>query len=302
MVRWWCSRVSATGKNMVRRGQRQSAECPRCQHAEEDNEHVLRCQHPDVQKMWQEELDALSVWLCEQGTCFPVREALILGLGAWYRGEMPTLPEDFTATEVAAAFHTQTEIGWRSLLEGCPSKLWAEIQQTFFDSHKLRRTGRTWVNKLLKRLVDFSFSLWDHRNKVDKAAETSVQERELNQQIDEEFRVGFYGLTRRINRHTRSVLKQKPLAIRKAWLRNVRVERAAMQRKRERNRAPDWALYTIGYWTWSIEGKPAVPTEALCAKYEQYADKWRNLGQDTGTSEQSNEEYYGVRITRRGMN
>jgi hypothetical protein len=274
------ARVSATGKNMVRRGEQRSAACPRCTHEEEDNDHVLLCQHSTVKVVWTEQMDQLSEYMKKQGTSPSIRKAILSGLWAWYRSEPYTLPEEVTSQAVVAAFKQQTAIGWRALLEGCPGTLWAIAQQTIFQSSRRNnhRTGRSWMRAITRRLVEFAFTLWEHRNEAAQKKETSVIEKEVNQQIDSEFGKGFRGI-RNLGFTTKPAeqLKKAPLATRKAWLRNVRIQRAALKRKAARNQIPDWVLASIGIVNWYRFGKPPVPTPLILAQYP-------NLNQATTTT------------------
>ena len=261
------ARVSATGRNMVRRKHQQSSQCPRCFSEDEDNAHILRCQAPPVQILWQSKMQDLELWLLSKGTSPGISSALPQGLLSWYNSEPPDLPIDL-APSAREAFLDQSAIGWQCLLEGCPSKKWAESQEQYFTSHGSTRTGRSWIRVVLRHLIEFSFSLWEHRNEAAHAKETSIVDRELNQRIREEFALGFHGMRDRgFHRNSLRNLLQASVGIRKAWLHNVQVERDALERKRAQFIAPQWVYNTLGYINWTRKGRPSVPTEEIMQAY-----------------------------------
>jgi len=69
--RWISKHITgqfAHGKNMLRRGQRALAQCPRCNEVTEDKQHVIRCPAPEARQQWTASLAKLKQWLWAQGT------------------------------------------------------------------------------------------------------------------------------------------------------------------------------------------------------------------------------------------
>ena len=269
------ARVSATGRNMVRRKEQRSAACPRCGFEDEDNTHILRCQHSSVHTLWEEEMKTFSSWLAQHDTSPSIQSAVVSGLRSWYRSENPSVPDSISNQRVIAAFKLQTAIGWKALLEGCPCNLWAPAQAVYFQ-HSRRsknRSAANWLRSVCKKLIDFSFTLWEHRNKAAKDRKTSIQERELNEAIDREFQEGFRGLRFvKEMRLTAPALKRSSTTTKKAWLRTVRVQREALQRKAEKNKIPDWVLSSIGIVEWMRQGKPSLPTDAIIGRFPELSN------------------------------
>jgi len=87
--RWISKHITgqfAHGKNMLRRGQRASAQCPRCNKVTEDKQHVIRCPAPEARQQWTASLAKLKQWLRAQGTAPMVRDTLLKNLKAWASG------------------------------------------------------------------------------------------------------------------------------------------------------------------------------------------------------------------------
>ena len=204
--------------------------------------------------------------LAKLGTSPSISSAILSGLWSWYRSEPYELSESITNPAVVAAFKQQTAIGWRAFLEGCPGTLWVIAQQTIFQrsARNKFRTGRSWMRAVSRRLVDFAFALWQHRNEAAHSQSTSLIEQDVNQQIVSEFGKGFLGLRNLgFTNQPAAQLQQAPLATRKAWLRNVRAQREALARKVKRNKVPEWAMSSIGIVEWIRMGKPALPPSEI---------------------------------------
>ena len=156
-------------------------------------------------------------------------------------------------------------------MEGCPGTKWAKAQTAIFQRHRRteKRSGTSLMRSIAKRLVDFSFALWDQRNKVNKNRDTSVEIQELNTQVDDEFKLGFKGLKAFGKYSARQVKAMAPYA-RKSWLRRVRVQRAALARRIERNEPPEWVTKTnVGLVTWMRAGKPPFLTQTMLQNFPE---------------------------------
>ena len=117
----------ATGKMMVRRKERETAKCPRCEHAVEDSQHVLQCRGAGTDELWDRHIEDVKIWMNIQETDPKVQQALLAGIKSWRNGEHPTEEAQTSGTDNASV--RQEKIGWQNIMEGFPAKGWADEQQ-----------------------------------------------------------------------------------------------------------------------------------------------------------------------------
>ena len=76
-----------TGKMMVRRKERTSAKCPRCDYAVEDSKHVLQCRGIGTEEVWNKQITEVKAWMENTDTEPTIQHALLAGVHAWRQGE-----------------------------------------------------------------------------------------------------------------------------------------------------------------------------------------------------------------------
>jgi hypothetical protein len=97
------------GKRQKQAKLNERAECPRCSHATEDLDHLLRC--PKASEWRKEFQRKLREHLEELQTERSIREEIIGGVSSW-----------FTQSEHDPG--PQTQVGWRAFLQGYISSHW----------------------------------------------------------------------------------------------------------------------------------------------------------------------------------
>ena len=127
------------GKMMVRRKERDSAKCPRCDHAVEDTEHVLLCHGTGTAEVWQTQMRAVTKELTKLETDSQLHRVIIAGLNS-YRSGTP-FPLTSLRPDIQEVIEQQGHVGWQNLLEGFPVLGWADIQQQAYDRNGSKRTG-----------------------------------------------------------------------------------------------------------------------------------------------------------------
>ena len=213
--------------------------CPRgCGHQHEDGDHILQCHAAGADDQWNENTTTLASTLDELDTHPAIQEVLLSSIHNWRHSLEMNIP---IPPEVHQAFHEQQQIGWRNLLEGLPSKQWALLQQRYYNSIGSRRTGRSWIRKVLHKLHKLARDQWLHRNSIKHDVLQPRQlamRRDLNAAICAEYLKGAEDLPpgdviRFANPLASILLKQ--LDYRKAWLANVVAARNRQYKKRLHN-------------------------------------------------------------------
>jgi hypothetical protein len=165
--RQWITKRAARecGANHVlyKRKAKMTDECPLCK-ATETVLHVLQCPDLRAQQSWE------AAQLCE-------------GLSQWRRHGwvIPT-------TNAEDLIIQKNLIGWNGVLEGGFSAAWATAQTSFFELNDSRRTGFKWQVAVCRRIWQFPWSMWRHRNNVEHAndiqKETEVIDAAIREEID----------------------------------------------------------------------------------------------------------------------
>ena len=189
---WVTKQVSGwapVGKWMLRRKQWTHDQCPRCGQDAEDTVHVLKCQDPRAQELWKKAIDDLNTWMRQQSTHPGIRTAITAYLLAW-QGDMPQPTLRNPSHGLAKVIEKQNEVGWQSLVEGCPVQGWQDIQQQYFIFIKSRKTGRRWLSSLIRKLWQVAWDMWEHRNSILHDREVGQAAEERATRIREEFDEG----------------------------------------------------------------------------------------------------------------
>jgi hypothetical protein len=212
---------------------------------------VLLCKGSGADEVFEEGLADLKSWMITRKTERQIRDILIKGLDSWYKGQ--SLDTAGMAPRHAQAVLKQQLLGWKALLEGMPVKEWATLQQERYDHTKSLRTGKRWVSALVKKLAETAWNMWEHRNQINNQRDTATISLEINQQIEEEFELGFQGLdpaARRLSNKHKPRLMRQQLGYHKHWLQSIRVSREYQRKLIARNQVPCWVTETIGLVEW----------------------------------------------------
>jgi hypothetical protein len=251
--------LCAVGKQMKRRKEWSHAKCPRCDHQEEDAEHVLRCQGSGAKEHWETSIEELAKWMRSQQTAPAITNAVCEGLNAWYNGQR--MEGERFSSRITNAIEQQTRIGWRNLLEGFPAKAWAECQDDYWQRIRSKRSARRWVTALVIKLANTAWRMWDHRNAVNHEQETNTFSREINSEIQAEYALGFANLgqaARSLARQAMDQLLRKGIGYRQQWLRSIKAARAHQQVLAESRQPAAEILQSKGWAWWIRNGRPSL--------------------------------------------
>jgi len=231
--RWVTKQITghfAHGKNMLRRGQRSTAECPRC-HAEiEDKQHIIRCPATSARTQWQSSIKKLSQWLKDQGTAIDIRIAIISHLERWAQGE--NSQEDTEQPFIGEQQH----IGWDRMMDGWISRRWRAYQDKIWKNAKSRKSSLRWTAALIQKLWDVSWDMWEHRNQ-ELHNSTENQQQIIHSRVNEQIKTLYAGGAQQLPRDALKFLQQPmdtilkyPLASKQIWLDAVQSAQTRRQR------------------------------------------------------------------------
>jgi predicted RNA-binding Zn-ribbon protein involved in translation (DUF1610 family) len=220
----------STGKMMLIRKKWSHSRCPRCGEAVEDTRHLCRCPDPAATTCRQKAFHKLNKWLAGNHTMPQIQHHLLLLLRRWIANEPP--PQAGT-TRTGRALQAQSDLGGWNTIMGRISKQLTQAQTAYYGRLKSLRSGQRWTVQLIHLLQDFSFHMWDHRNKV-KANDpsrhfTREDDEEMARDIAKEWITGARGLLRqdRFLFRCRAGLETRTLPQQREWLTSVANARMA---------------------------------------------------------------------------
>ena len=114
---------------------------------------------------------------------------------------------------------------------GRMSPEWASAQQSYYDWLGRRKTGRRWLVALTVKMLNLSWDMWDHRNKILHASThpwNLIKIRAADQQIEDEYERGQQNLLIKDYKWLKQSLqttKKLPFETKLQWIESVRLAR-----------------------------------------------------------------------------
>ena len=158
--------IAATGRNMVRRQERTTSECPRCGKNDEHIEHIILCPQNEAAVRFNKAVEELEEWL-DTSTSDEIKEAVI-DLILEYRkapeqtDDSDNDDEDTNASKIIK--RNQKEIGLHAFMCGFLCNDWVKQQTIYFQKKGSRKCPKNWAAQLAEQLIDIVFNMWVHRN------------------------------------------------------------------------------------------------------------------------------------------
>jgi len=107
---------------MVRRKQRDSSACPRCDAENEHLVHILSCPQHSAEETTQSLLSELEHWLIQEDTHPQLTVTLMHTITHWFHDPYDDDPIQYQTDErLRQALSNQDSIGWYAFLMGCIS-------------------------------------------------------------------------------------------------------------------------------------------------------------------------------------
>ncbi len=225
----------AVGRMMLMRKKWTHSKCPRCLQDNETNEHVLLCTDVRATEHWEKLSTKLDKDLVSMNTAPELRRTIIRKLNNWRRRRRITAQITNKYGEREASEH-QDKIGWTNLMLGRMAPEWAAAQQSYLDWLGRRTTGKRWLIALTVKLLNISWDMWDHRNRILHASThpwNLLKVHELDLKIDDEYRQGYQNLQRKDYKwlhRTLAATKKLTPEVKQQWLTSIHLSRQTYER------------------------------------------------------------------------
>lgn len=232
---------NACGRMMLRRKHWGHSRCPRCGEEDEHNCHVCKCLDPDARKQWDTTVNGAEKWMKENDTHPTIIAFLVQHLNSWVEDKpYSRTPCSLSNEDLIAAMQAQNDMGAWSTLMGRINTDFEHVQTHHYKTIKSRRSGFRWTVELIKKLMDVSWDMWDHRNGILHADperhHRATELEEANASIETEWTRGSTGLLQQdlFLFRDRIAVNNRTLARKIEWLDAVSTARDAAA---EANRA-----------------------------------------------------------------
>ena len=159
----WNTGFCGTGVALLQRKHATSAECPGCHHPKEDTVHILQCPASEATKEWNTAVEKLEQWMKKNHGAPELIEAITTGLRAW-RNNQPALHRKYSLPGLSTAVQHQNLLGWKGFVHGFVSTHWKHPQDIFLQYKSSRKTGKRWIESLIKKLWETIWAIWRYRN------------------------------------------------------------------------------------------------------------------------------------------
>jgi hypothetical protein len=220
----------AVGRMMKIRKHWEHSMCPRCLQDNETTEHVLLCQDPRASEHFELLAKKLDIDLVTMETAPEIRRTIIRKLTNWRRRRRLTAQITNKYGEKEASEH-QDDIGWNNFMLGRMAPEWASSQQSYYDWLGRRKTGQRWLVALTVKMLNLSWDMWDHRNRILHASThpwNLIKVRAADRQIEDEYERGHQNLLTKDYKWLKPSLhttKKLPIETKLQWIESVRLAR-----------------------------------------------------------------------------
>ena len=157
----------------------------------------MQCTRSGTAEVFNTHIDKTTTFLRDSGTEPLLQEAILHRIMQWRTNTAllnGRLPDDPSWTpDICDAIHSQDSIGWKNFLEGLPSTKWQLLQQRLYKSNNDKRTGRKWIQGLLRHLNNLTHAVWKHRSAAIHDKDHPLQQRSIRELHSEIFRELLWG-------------------------------------------------------------------------------------------------------------
>ena len=205
-----------------------SAACPACGQAESTRWHLIQCTDRRMEQKWETCIQNLDIWLQQNHTQPELRAGLIQGIQTIKTNQVWQQPRS-TWPGVPDALQQQQALGWKNTFDGFICNEWEEAQQTYLIWLNRRTTGKRWVSRLIRKLMEVAWDMWRQRQKIANEP-MSEHTHDIHARLDEAIEHWYeeYAhspiptLARFFQRHPHE-LKLQPLEYKQQWVDHIQL-------------------------------------------------------------------------------
>ena len=161
----WCSSTIGVGTTIQKWKHRPFSFCPYCEHGNENTEHVLLCPHQDSSQLWAQNCIKFISALAKIDTCSYAVLAIQRCLLQWRLKKDVTIYDHLYPPDLRQVLYAQHKLGWRAFSEGLLSTSWVPYQQKYYTEIGSRRSPELWASKVIRLIWNFTWDIWNERNK-----------------------------------------------------------------------------------------------------------------------------------------
>jgi hypothetical protein len=214
---------------LFQRHQRKDNKCPFCG-LEKAVIHVYKCQHREVQDLWEKSIEELQRDLANNHASRELIQILWEGLRRWQK--------DAEQVEHSLC-QMQSMIGWEGILEGYLGTHWQEYQEEYYQDTPYKKSGLGWSMMIIRKLWRIAWTLWEHRNKQAHLHDKANEKDQLQLQVESELVQGtqlISNLETLLSELELERVRGTHSGYIKSWLRNVRARRRRATQQLEDSR------------------------------------------------------------------
>ena len=254
--------MSGVGRQLLRRKYQTHDKCPRCEEQDETTDHVIHCHSPRAKEEWDRQMTDMEKWLKKEKTEPDLARYLLKCIRKWKTEEDMVFPPHMHQSDpIRQALEEQHEIGWHNLLHGRVSKKITILQDQYFREIGRKTKGTTWTSKLITRLIDIQWAMWEHRNYIlhhPKHPWKKHRHQDLQHEILQQLEEGDEGLLpqhKNMLEVTSDRVATWTAQQKEQWLTSVRNAKEAYRR----SRAYTINAHTREHW-WELDNEDHPPT------------------------------------------
>lgn len=216
------ARLLPVGVNLKRRRHAMTSTCEYCQ-TEETHEHLISCNHPDVETVFADILHEVHTWLLLH-TSASIAEDIIAVTQTFRQGSDHRSVAEHPSDRV----RDQVLLGPSAFFAGLWTECWIRDHRQHYTDIKSRKDPSTWLTRIINRIQTIPLEMWAIRNKIrhtnGNSQERQRQNDELNSEIDRIFekkphdRLMAHCDIRFFRKHTKESVKSMKIHRKTNWI------------------------------------------------------------------------------------
>ena len=243
-IQKFSSQLLPVNAKLYRIDNQRNRTCPACETEKESCEHLLECEHPSRDQIWDQLNSDLGKFHKKHKTDPVLKEILSknkLAIRFDTRPEDQDVPEDYEQL-----YSTQSAIGWRQLFYGRVTIDWKDRQGRYYYNDPANTPkgmdGKKWAVKLVKLFWNHFLQLWKLRNEQHhktatqrySESETQLYKKRIRRLYANKDQLATFDQNLLFSTPCEEVLKYK-LPMMKKWCETTKQHFQKMKEKKDRN-------------------------------------------------------------------